>query len=467
MPGTGLQWQDIAERSVFWGLTDDRVVRYPWAGDSPGGQYLNAHLTYAALFGRPLLFLEGYLLHDEFARRALFDEESILRQLMACGFITILSRNGGNISDMPAAYASQVPIYKSLTQHPQWEPDWHPSLKALEGSSTFRWTPFPEVNYSSGFLKLAKRLVGRSVSELRLPSVPQLGFDRFLDSVFLHASRRPKDGPRSIWEEQGSLFSRSAQRELMGLANELYHMNFGACLTHALGRPIQVATRQSTIFEHLVDEREVMPGSDPSDRDVTAQKIATLALPVPRVRLPRNWIPDGVWVRRIHDELAPRKQAYLSIFDRYMRITTESAWISDPSWRQRLNGAIQDLREAARDYEAGLASMLPWRFRLTSERGGRWMTAGTVLFGLGGALLGAANPLVGAGLGVACAICGVPALLEQRRMRGVQLFSVPGSAAGSLSTILSQGIGVANRQLGTIAAQAHAHDLELYRPEIP
>jgi hypothetical protein len=100
--------------SVYLGLIDDMVAKFPWGTDVTA-DYFESLLLQSALLERPLLINDGYLMHYDWGRAMLANPNSLFRQFMREGSAIILCRESdGRIDEMPIRKANLVPSYQAL-----------------------------------------------------------------------------------------------------------------------------------------------------------------------------------------------------------------------------------------------------------------------------------------------------------------------------------------------------------------
>jgi len=261
---------------TYIGTIDDVVLRYPWSGIPIGADFLNDTIIDHVLFGTPMLINDGYLINHPLARADLMKgEESLLAGLIESEFIKVLTRvsNPNELSRMPAEMARQN--ISSFAERMSGEDSGRliSTLdelgdKLLFHRNCYRW---PSVDMGDGF----RLLVENCVASVEQKGFQSLGLnveyaDQTIRMLSRVAERLAKDtsGARTHFEDAVIETAKTLPNdrsepyvnELMGLANEIYHFNFGIQLDSKYredGLAIVAETRLSRAFDDMlaVDER--------------------------------------------------------------------------------------------------------------------------------------------------------------------------------------------------------------------
>jgi hypothetical protein len=86
------------ERRAYCGLLDDFAIRHRDGHPIAKLEDLSNHLVFSVIAGDPLIVNDGYLLQSSAVRDAImYPDRSPFRRLVECGFVRIMSRNGGAI----------------------------------------------------------------------------------------------------------------------------------------------------------------------------------------------------------------------------------------------------------------------------------------------------------------------------------------------------------------------------------
>ena len=265
----------------FLGSLDDSVSRYPWPGTDPTLEFLNSSLLYHALFGSPVAFRIGYLLHNDAYRVALtYPETSPLSQLVEFGFAKMMM-TGTTVTDhIDSRVQKKTNSYLELVELPEWRDRTLPeALKAVD-KLTARQQPlsWPE-NVHAGFPILMQKLAATG------------------DAAFAKAYQAylMTDRTRSSWEgvvsREFGAGSETASR-LMQIANAAHHYNFVALWRAESPRRIRCETRQLAPLSDLT--RPASPAGSPRVLSVSAVERLTKTLS------PHIWIPKAVFAESGH-----------------------------------------------------------------------------------------------------------------------------------------------------------------------
>ena len=246
----------------YVGSFDDQILRYGQS-HSLALDSINETLMQSALFGGPLLINDGYLMLYPSGQQALTDRTaSPLADLIDEGYVSLFSRNGGELSKMPEQMA-HIDTYVKLMKSDRW-PSLQWRLQELERRLQSRqdavW-PWPKVNLGSGFVRLVNLAVAAYDRNpiFGSPLMP-LQLDRFLRSFNDEMQANPKAPARTAWRLQYERpefgISQEGQSILHWLGIEAYHYNFAMAASignNGHTRFPGVITRHSYLFEELND----------------------------------------------------------------------------------------------------------------------------------------------------------------------------------------------------------------------
>lgn len=262
---------------TYSGLLDDSVQRYPVAGDV-GESFFNRMIAKNLFFSGGLLLNDGYLVNHPSSRRALLRDDSILRRMLSFNIVRVLSREDTpeGFADMPRRMAEQGNrSFQTLTRSNEWEP-LRQELKVM-GRNLFHYgnvMPWPKREMHLGFTALMERVfrtppaaLGVSLGDIALAEI---------ESLF-HKMDPQATGPRDKFERSVQEVTRrrgdpsgQVANQLMNLANQAYHYNFGLCLTPELGA-VAVDTTTGPAFGELLSE-------EAGDEDLV-QRIPLIPIP--------------------------------------------------------------------------------------------------------------------------------------------------------------------------------------------
>jgi hypothetical protein len=219
----------------YVGLLDDKVNQYEDAHRITL-EKLNEYLLKAVLFGHPLLINDGYLLLHEAGRKALTDEDaSPLLHLLrnSEGFVSIATRNGGRLDDLPGKAAEQgIGDYPELIRSEFWKKTLRQRLESLSSSSAISWTHWPNKNTDLGFMRLFEE-VGEASGALGIPRLRDDEWRSFCANVRRRFKEEQPIGARTAFENsvKECFPARDLRQQLMRLGNEIYHYNQAALLS--------------------------------------------------------------------------------------------------------------------------------------------------------------------------------------------------------------------------------------------
>lgn len=246
---------------TYLGTADDLVQRYPWQIEMDLTSFNNM-LMRKALLGEKVLINDGYLLNLPAARHALLNPDSSpLKALIESNFVRILSRNN-DLINMPEKMAAQgVASFDKLKASNEWQDltlmlrKWQPKL--LQTDNFIAW---PKKHISHGFDTIMMRLHEKSPEQLGLIHNTNDDLLRVFDA-YIQQNQHDKEATRTRWEHAvlqimaNTSNDKAKIAELIGLACEGYHYNFGICLTNfsALEQAqILVETRYSHAFDEFM-----------------------------------------------------------------------------------------------------------------------------------------------------------------------------------------------------------------------
>ncbi len=246
---------------TYLGTADDVVERYPWDVDIDL-KYFNNMLIRKALLGEKIIINDGYLLNLKAARYALLNpDKSPLKALIEANFVRILSRDQSLVK-MPDHMAKQgVDSFKNLVRSNEWTSlksmltSWEPKLH--QGENFLNW---PKKHISHGFDQMIMRLHQQPVENLGFTHVTQDELSQVFDA-YIAKNTVDKEATRTRWEHAvletvgNNDNGRQKVNELMNVACEAYHFNFGVCLSNFApleNSSILVETRYSHAFDELM-----------------------------------------------------------------------------------------------------------------------------------------------------------------------------------------------------------------------
>lgn len=253
---------------TYTGLLDDVMIRY--SNEYSSRDFFNKMIAKNIFFGGGMYINDGYLVNHRIAREELRNDNSLLRRMLATGFIRILTRasSGDDLSQMPEKMAKQGnESFRQLTTSDEWN-DFKLVFSRVAQSAFYNHTarPWPDRNMSVGFTKLMRERA--FTAEPRNLGIANVSCDEWLrirDDFF---SRDPESsGPRDKLEKAAlSILNdtrsdpRVSMNEVMTIGNQAYHYNFGLALTHEENNGVAVDTTIGSAFDELLQTRQIERG---------------------------------------------------------------------------------------------------------------------------------------------------------------------------------------------------------------
>ena len=302
----------VIQTWTYAGVLDDMVQRFPWTPNRLDGILLDLQIAYSIVTGRPLLVNDGYLVLNDSCLRALRREQSPLRVALRNGGLKILSRNPDkSLEQMVLQGARQgIGTYMSLVESESWSSVQEALSRTdeeLEGVECF--VGWPRIDLTGSFRLLLADLASRPHVERGLDKVSESDFNN-VHHRFQDAMEKVPSKPRSQFEEivMHKVASSSSRNQLMQMANEIYHHNFGAALVtrppaeFAGGADVAVYGRTSSCFQSLYADYQ--PVSFPRKGEI------------PNISLPKggNYSSGNQLLALLHpgEPIAKRRQHYLA-----------------------------------------------------------------------------------------------------------------------------------------------------------
>ena len=267
---------------TYTGLLDDVMIRY--SDRFLSKDFFNKMIAKNIFFGGGLYINDGYLVNHPIAREYLFSDSSLLRRMLATGFIRILTRapSGEILADMPERMARQGnESFRQLVNSTEWS-EFAPVFRRIAQAAFFNNTArsWPNRDMSVGFTKLMRdrAFAEEDPNKLGLVHIVRDEWLRIRDDFL---SREPeKSGARDKLEKAAIQVlgeSRSSPlasiNDVMTIGNQAYHYNFGLALTYEEENGVAVDTTVGAAFDELLQTRQIERGQ--LDR-------------IPILRLPKN-----------------------------------------------------------------------------------------------------------------------------------------------------------------------------------
>jgi hypothetical protein len=386
---------------TYSGLLDDAVQRY--LGDDVDQEFFNRMIAKNIFFSGGILLNDGYLVNHPSVRREFMREDSTLRVMMrSSNFIRVLSREptADALADMPLRMAAQKNAsFERLVQSTEWN-DLQPCLKTV-ARSLFRESnivQWPPRKIHAGYMNLIGPALELSAAQLDLRDTSDACLKRVRDAFM---DKKPGDGgPRDKFEKAvtevvpaHSANPRASAVELMRVANQCYHYNFGMCLQPEAPWPISVDTHVGPGFDRYLATETAF---DARYDDVLPR--------IPIVRVPKSIPLDrGVIFDKILNPATDIGQAK----NRYIH-SLETIFSCDNA---KLDEVLREANDAANDYQRRIAET----FSEYVERRfwERWLD-GSLAVGVGLAGIASGAGAVGVILGIAISIGATEAFRQPR-----------------------------------------------------
>jgi hypothetical protein len=250
-------------RRAYCGLLDDFAIRHRDGHPIVTLDQLNDHLVFTMIAGDPLVINDGYLLQNPAIREAIMrPEDSPFRRLVECGFVRLLSRNGGAIERLAETMANQnITSAEQLLGDRHYKEQYQPALaewSAELNSGYFDWLRvWPKHRTDHVYGKMGSTIIDALLdraAELK-PQI-EVFVDTLGDAV---RSRTAWENTARTLLEQNRL-SLVVHEQLMAGANEAYQYAWGCALADDQN-PTSVQTRVPRFLSEL-DLAEVGPTSD-------------------------------------------------------------------------------------------------------------------------------------------------------------------------------------------------------------
>lgn len=262
--------EDVGLTRTYAGLLDDVMIRYGHGRELLTDEFFNKMIVKNVLFGSGIYLNDGYLVNHPIARRHLANPDSLLRVMIATGFIRILSRecDADLLSKMPEKMAGNGNLeFEKLIRSREWIETTGPAFRQVAAASFFNGTvrAWPRFDMSAGFCDLLDRVFASTPHKLGLVGVSG-GALRQIEDKFKALDPR-KNNPRHKAEVAASEVFRSDEALFqqrmaawMDIANQAYHYNFGLTLTAEEANPVAAETTVGLAFDDLLKTRRVERG---------------------------------------------------------------------------------------------------------------------------------------------------------------------------------------------------------------
>lgn len=255
---------------TYAGLLDDVMIRY---GDGRGllsEEFFNKMIVKNILFGSGIFLNDGYLVNHPIARRYLANPDSLLRVMIATGFIRILSRepDADLLAKMPEKMAASGNLqFQKLVDSREWKQSVAPAFRQVAAASFFAGTvrAWPKFDMSAGYCDLLDRVFASTPERLGLATISG-GMLRHVEDLFKameprksNPRHKAEEAAREVFKADETLFQQR-MAEWMDIANQAYHYNFGLTLTAEEPNPVAAETSVGLAFDELLKTRRVERG---------------------------------------------------------------------------------------------------------------------------------------------------------------------------------------------------------------
>jgi hypothetical protein len=248
---------------TYWGLLDDVLVQYD---ERYASEYnLRKMIVKQLFFGGQVFLNDGYLVKNRVLHKYLSDENSILYMMIVTNFVRVLTRShsADALICMPYTMAKSGNVsFQRVIASEEWK-TFEPTFKKI--SSLVFWNgnvrTWPKYDMSIGYKKLSERIFNKEPKELGLNSVTADHLKRIRDKYFQsdpgsgNARHKLEMASLEILKQSESDVNGS-MREIMNIANQAYHYNFGLMLT-AEEENVVVDTTPGNAFDDLLQSRSV------------------------------------------------------------------------------------------------------------------------------------------------------------------------------------------------------------------
>lgn len=248
----------------YAGLLDDVLLRYGKGTEFLQHDFFNKMIVKSILFGSGIFLNDGYLVNHPTSRYYLRREDSVLRVMISTGFIRVLSRepNEESLARMPHLMAERGNrSFVELTRSDEWKDElegaYRAVVRAIFSSNSVR--PWPKFDMSAGFCDLMERVFASPAREMGLIHIT----DAQLYNLKKEFDRLdPRRGNARDKFEKAAQHTLGAEHErpmaeIMEVANQAYHYNFGMTLTAEEPYGVAADTTIGAAFDELLQVRKV------------------------------------------------------------------------------------------------------------------------------------------------------------------------------------------------------------------
>lgn len=352
-----LTWDNISR--TYTGLLDDVMIRY--SRDYANEDFFNRMIIKNVLFGGGIFINDGYLVNHEIARKHLTDDTSLLRFMLNTDFIRVLTRTQSKeeLRNMPKKMAKENnESFKRLVNSNEWTTGFESLWSRISNSLYRNNNPrsWPSRHMGEGFDDLVQRVFPSDPRDVGLRDWTPEQLDTL--KSYYYAENPRKANSRDCFEKAAlrtltgnpttsvkMLNPRQLAQmmEIMDIANQAYHYNFGLTLTEETSSTEEYGVAVDTTIGKAFDELLL----------VDEVKLAQLEQ-IPVLKLPDNVpLDQGPLFYSFLDPVSKVSMAKISYLD---------------SLNELIQGNINDLDELRRrvlvetsEYGARIAESLKLR----------------------------------------------------------------------------------------------------------
>ena len=252
---------------TYSGVLDDVMVRYGKGREFLKPEYFNKMVLKNVIFGSGMFLNDGYLVNHPMARKFLGNYDSLLSLMISTGFVRILSRqpDAGSLASMPETMARKGNrSFQELIQSAEWTQSVGPAFRKMARAVFHNGTvrPWPRYDMSEGFCKLMDRALIAHPEDIGLTRTNESDLKRIADNF---RERTPQKGnARDAFEKAATDVNKRYEAdfdermdELMEVANQAYHYNFGMTLSAEEKTAVAADTTKGMAFDELLSLRKV------------------------------------------------------------------------------------------------------------------------------------------------------------------------------------------------------------------
>ena len=249
----------------YSGLLDDVFERHQITQEVDSSFFERA-IVRNILFSGPILLNDGYAINHSAGLKQILSSQSLLYRMSRQGFVRVLYRGDEGDSESFASSPERLALRgintsARLVARPDWNDAIKPALRKwgdllFKRGSAQRW---PNLKTEVGFQKMFTRTVDRSAADLGLSVSAGIVLQRWWELLDGAQKERWVTAPRSVVEDglislmDRGLAERRDIDQIMNLAAQAYHYNFGLCLSYEMRKSVVVDTTIGPAFEDLLD----------------------------------------------------------------------------------------------------------------------------------------------------------------------------------------------------------------------